>query len=274
MIRLWRGQEPASCFNESVGKGTALVLSAGGTFGAYQAGAWQALEERFRPDIVIGASIGSLNAWAIAGGCSGQDLVDRWLRLGPTYHNRFRMPPSLLGGFADVEPLYGQIREWHGAYKPRQEVGVVLTDLVRLKPTLATGTSITWQHLAASCAVFGMYPQLRIGGRLYSDGGMLDALPLWAAGELGADRIIAIHLLPFGLPSRSARLLIHALRRMGRRHVHAPDTPVVLIQPSQPLGGWKELLSGDAAAIGRWIEQGRRDAASANISFRECSDRI
>ncbi|MBM3775954.1 MAG: hypothetical protein FJW37_12460 [Acidobacteria bacterium] len=55
----------------------ALVLSAGGMFGAYQAGAWRALEGRFRPDLVVGASVGALNGWAIAGGCAPEELVDR-----------------------------------------------------------------------------------------------------------------------------------------------------------------------------------------------------
>ena len=52
---------------ESFGTGTALVLSAGGMFRGYQAGAWKVLRSRLRPDIVIGASAGALNGWAIAG---------------------------------------------------------------------------------------------------------------------------------------------------------------------------------------------------------------
>ena len=45
---------------------TALVLSAGGMFGAYQAGAWKALAPELSPDLVVGTSAGSLNGWAIA----------------------------------------------------------------------------------------------------------------------------------------------------------------------------------------------------------------
>ena len=40
---------------------TALVLSAGGMYGAYQAGAWRVLAERFQPDLIVGASIGAVN---------------------------------------------------------------------------------------------------------------------------------------------------------------------------------------------------------------------
>jgi predicted acylesterase/phospholipase RssA len=39
----------------------ALVLSGGGMFGAWQAGAWSVLARHFQPDLVVGASAGSLN---------------------------------------------------------------------------------------------------------------------------------------------------------------------------------------------------------------------
>ena len=53
----------------------ALVLSAGGMFGAYQAGAWNVLSQRFQPDMVVGTSVGALNGWAIAGGCPPDELL-------------------------------------------------------------------------------------------------------------------------------------------------------------------------------------------------------
>src|SRR5579863_4150304 len=58
---------------------TALVLSAGGMFGAYQAGAWEALADGLRPDIVVGASVGAFNGIAIAAGCPPEQLRKRWL---------------------------------------------------------------------------------------------------------------------------------------------------------------------------------------------------
>jgi len=58
---------------------TALVLSAGGLFGAYQAGVWAELENTLHPDLVVGASIGALNGWMIAGGASARELIDAWL---------------------------------------------------------------------------------------------------------------------------------------------------------------------------------------------------
>src|ERR1700736_590733 len=156
---------------------TALVLSAGGMFGAYQAGAWKVLAEHFEPDMVVGASIGAINGWAIASRCDPDELIGRWLNLEA-------LPPQEL------------IRKLHSDFSPQIDYGAVLTDTLSLRPRLFRGPDLTWQHLAASAAVLGLHRQQRIDGRLYSDGGLLGALPLWAAVEMGAERIIAINVLP------------------------------------------------------------------------------
>ncbi len=71
----------------------------------------------------------------------------------------------------------------------RMDYAVVVTDLLRLKPKIFRGGEISWQHLAASCAVPLVRPQQKIGGRRYSDGGLLNPLPVWAAVELGATHL-------------------------------------------------------------------------------------
>src|SRR5438045_859004 len=58
---------------------TALVLSAGGMFAAWEVGVWKALRERIHFDIVVGASAGSWNGWAIAGGATPDDLEREWM---------------------------------------------------------------------------------------------------------------------------------------------------------------------------------------------------
>jgi predicted acylesterase/phospholipase RssA len=70
----------------------ALVLSAGGMFGAYQAGAWNVLSKRFQPDLVAGTSVGAINGWAIAGGCSAADLLAMWREPATGHLMRLRVP--------------------------------------------------------------------------------------------------------------------------------------------------------------------------------------
>ena len=53
-------------------------------------------------------------------------------------------------------------------------------------------TEFTPEHLAASCAVPLVLPQKRIEGRWFSDGGLLNPLPVWAAVDLGATEIVAL----------------------------------------------------------------------------------
>src|SRR6187549_1474157 len=56
----------------------ALVLSGGGLWGAWQAGAWSVLAEEFKPDLIVGASIGSINGYMLASGVSPAALMERW----------------------------------------------------------------------------------------------------------------------------------------------------------------------------------------------------
>src|SRR5579863_3753048 len=115
----------------------ALVLSGGGLFGAWQAGAWSALAERVRPDLIVGASVGSLNGYLIAGGASPDDLRDLWLDPG-------------FGKFRDLQP---NIRSMMTRFPLRTSFAITVTDLLRLKPKIFRDAEITWRHLAASCAL-------------------------------------------------------------------------------------------------------------------------
>ncbi len=241
---------------------TALVLSAGGMFGAYQAGAWSVLAPLLDPDIVVGASIGAVNGWAIAGGCTADELIAYWLDHRAVHPRRWRVPRSPLDGVIECGPLYEHLRGWHTLFRPRAEVGIVLTDLLRLRPRLFRGSDITWKHLAASCAVLGVFRQPRLDGRIYSDGGLLGALPLWAAAEMGATRVVAVHALPFGMPSRLMRFLVRGLRTAARHSPGAtlPGIDVTLIAPECHLGNSREVLFASRDRIEQWVERGVRDA--------------
>ncbi len=230
-------------------------------FGAYQVGVWKALAGTFRPDVVVGASAGALNAWVVASGAPPDDLERFWLDPSGARLNafRFRQPPWL--GVFDVRPLYSRIEKLWSAYRPRTGVGVVAVELRTLRPRLFRDEEITWKHLAASCAILTCYPQVRLGTRFYTDGGLLSPLPVWAAVEMGARRIIAVNALP-QMPSR----LVGAAVR-GIQAVAPPAVPldngidVRLISPGGRLGTLRESLFWKEASIRRWIAQGEADAA-------------
>src|SRR5690242_8366190 len=58
---------------------TALVLSAGGMWAAWEVGAWRVVREKFQPDLIVGASAGAWNGLAIAGGATPEDLEREWM---------------------------------------------------------------------------------------------------------------------------------------------------------------------------------------------------
>jgi predicted acylesterase/phospholipase RssA len=232
----------------------ALVLSGGGLFGAWQAGAWRALADRFQPDLVVGASVGSLNGYAIAGGATPDELAEFWRQ--PASANFSRLPLT--------------IRALMERYSPRVEYAVVLTDLLRLKPRVFQGDEITWRHLAASCAIPGVLKQYKIGGRWHSDGGLLNPLPVWAAVELGATQIVALHALPV-IPALWMRPFVKGFRHVaGHNPPLPPGVELTMISTGSPIGSMTDALRWKRENIERWLEMGHE--AVENISIRICSE--
>ncbi len=225
----------------------ALVLSGGGLFGAWQAGAWGVLAKHIRPDLIVGASVGSLNGYVIASGGTPEELRSMWL--DPTFAR-----------FAD---LPHNIRRMMSHYTPRIRLAITATELPRMKPRIFRDSEITWQHLAASCALPLALPQVRIGTRWYSDGGLLGALPSWAAAELGANQIIGLQ----ALPQPPSWWLGHGVRAFRAVAGHNPAVPagidVCEIRPAGSLGSVRDTIQWKRDNIERWLDEGAKDAVNA-----------
>ena len=222
----------------------ALVLSGGGLFGAWQAGAWSVLARRFEPDVIVGASVGSLNGYLIACGVTPEELIGVWL------DPRFR----------ELRALEGTLKKWMGHYTLRRSLAVTVTDGLTLKAWIARDGEITWRHLAASCAVPLAMPQVKIDGRWCTDGGLLAPLPVWAAVELGATEIEGLQVLG-KLPSPVLGPFVKAFRGVLGKSDAAPEGVVLRVrEPGERLGNLKSTLWGTQADVGRWIEMGRRGA--------------
>jgi NTE family protein len=239
----------------------ALVLSAGGMYGAYQAGAWKALAPVFRPELIVGSSIGAINGWAIAGGCDPDELIRRWLSLECGAHYRWKLPARPWSGLLDSEPLRCVIREMCESFQPRIDFAVVLTDLLKLRPRIFRGREVNFEHLAATTAVVGLFDQVRISGRFYGDGGLLASVPLWAAAELGATNAVVIDALPKP-PGLIAKTFVGAMRWLSPFRAMIPaHLNVVRIAPRALLGAPLEAIYWERRNAEQWIQAGERDAS-------------
>jgi NTE family protein len=240
---------------------TALVLSAGGMFGAYQAGAWNVLSRHFQPDLVVGTSVGALNGWAIAGGCSAADLLAMWREPATAGLTRIRFPLIPWNGCIDPAALNRQVRDWYTRFKPLVPYSATVVEVPSLRLVRVPLERITPEHLMASCAIPFGYPPVKINGKLYVDGGLLDVLPIWAAAEMGATRVIAVNVLPL-MPSLPLRGFLRGVRLLGQKPARVADIDVVTISPRTRLGSVRDALNWTPDNVRRWIQRGEDDAAA------------
>ncbi len=217
---------------------TALVLSAGGMFGAYQAGAYKGLAGKMEIDLVVGASAGALNGWPIAARCTPDELIEGWL--DPVAGKILRL-------FRGA-PLRTMATELHRRYTPRIPFGLMVFELAKRRTRLVQYPNISPAHLQATCSIPFVLPSVRINGRRYVDGGLFAKLPVYAAVEMGATRIIAIDVLP-GIPQLIKRAPLPA------------GVDVTLLTPSERLGGLKDAVRWNRPNLERWVDLGRRDAS-------------
>jgi predicted acylesterase/phospholipase RssA len=243
---------------------SALVFSAGGAFGAYQTGVWEELAPHFTPDLIIGTSIGCLNAWMVAGGVTPAELTSIWFDESLAPPLRWRMPRNLRDGLLDTDPLEDRVKQIYHRYRPQREIGIVLISVPEARQRLFTGDQITWRHLAASCAVPVFLRQQQIGGVTYTDGGLFDSVNLWAALELGATRVLAINCWK----PRQPRILEYPTGLMAHhRRRNSPPAPpagrdasIVTIEPAGALGTMRESMFWRRDNVQRWHDLGRADA--------------
>jgi len=221
----------------------ALVLSGGGLFGAWQAGAWSVLSEQFEPDLVVGASVGSLNGYAIACGASCEELCGMW---------RERE-------FRDFGRLHQNLQLLTSRYSLRRPFALTVTDIWPLRVRVYRDKEITWRHLAASCALPLVLPQVRLNGRWSTDGGLLEALPISTAVALGATEIVGLHVLrPF--PSMVLGSLAMAVRRgLGPSDTLPTGVRLRVGSPREKLGGLRDTAWASGEQVEAWIARGAED---------------
>jgi len=191
----------------------ALVLSGGGGRGAFQCGVIEKLSELgWQPDLLVGTSIGSMNAavWALDGTAGVGHMWDelrtrdmhRFLRLRP-WDSLFDRGPwkRTLERYAPEDrlrevrtPLYivaTDITTGHPAIYTNHR------DLDGSKPLYQKVDAITHAHLLASSAIPYVYAQTPIKRAKHWDGAVMYNSPLRPAIDAGAEEIFVVLLSPY-----------------------------------------------------------------------------
>jgi NTE family protein len=235
---------------------TALVLSAGGLWAAWEVGVWKALRHRLQPDLIVGASAGSWNGWAIAAGCTPEDLEAEWLNPRTACLMKFGLHST---GCLRPDALYEAARQLFERYRPRVPFALTMVEVPRLRLRIVPASEITWRHLAASCTIPFGFPPVLIDGRRYVDGGLLGGLPLFAAEKLGATHAIALNVL--------TTIHFRILRRLMWIRQPGPRLHVIRLEPSARLGSLRDAVVWSPENIRRWISLGERDGTRAVSSI-------
>lgn len=201
----------------------ALVLNGGGSRGAYEIGAWQALDELgVRFSAVYGTSIGALNAALVAQGDLDR-AVALWseitvsqimavededdFAINHMVSRKRDVIPFLVENAKrlrmDITPLENLVRENIDEARIRaggMRLGVMTFRAPQMQgvpmtlDTMPAGSLHDWVIASASC--FPIFPARHIGGQRYIDGGYYDNLPIDMALHDGADEIVAVEVHP------------------------------------------------------------------------------
>jgi NTE family protein len=199
-------------------KKRALILSGGSIKGAFQAGAiQQVLKEGFKPDIIHGISVGSLNGSFLVNETGkrnnnydweaiGNTLVEFWLKNINQSSDLvkkkgfFKLAKELLlnrfNGIISNEPLQKlvhQILSIENLRKSNIDFTAGAVDMItgKLKSFNQSNPSLI-DGVIASTAIPIMMPISHIGGIPYYDGGLRDVAPLKSVIEKGAEEIVII----------------------------------------------------------------------------------
>ena len=247
-------------------KRVGLALGGGGARGMAHVGVIRLLEQEGIPiDCIAGTSAGSLVGAAYAAGLRGHDLLEQALKLRWRDIARLAWPHR---GFVSFEKLEHSLVDTLG--------DLTFADLdipfAAVAADLATGKQIVLEqgHLApavrASCTVPGIVIPVEVDGRLLSDGGVINNLPISVVRELGADFVIAVGLgAPSGeIPKNALQMVIAAFDCLL---LYAADDPATA-DVHLPIPAWGLSSMVRMSQWHRFISLGQQAAENALPAIR------
>lgn len=270
---------------------TAFVFAGGGSLGAVEVGMLRELvRAQVRPDLVVGASAGAINASFFAGAPHAQGvtaLQGLWCNI----QRRDVMPFAFMSLFRVLmgrqEHLVnnGALRRLLQRSLHYQAIEDAVLPLHVVASERVTGTEVVLSRgpvveaVLASSAIPGVFPPIVIEGRELVDGGVCSNTPIAAAVQLGATDIVvlpagfacALQTPPRGWIGQS----LHALSLVvARQLVHdiahfSPQVRICVVPALCPLevssydyGHCAALIERSASTTRAWLDGGGLRAAA------------
>jgi NTE family protein len=255
--------------------GFAVVLGGGAGLGAYEIGVIDALARQgVRPDLVVGTSVGALNAayWAFnASPDVGEQLLQAWLdsaRPGVFVESPWKWVRRLVahhdhlfGHSAQLSLISRRLGDGLLIEDAAIPLAIVATDVDSSERVVLRRGNLT-TALLASIAIPGLYSPVRVNGHLLVDGGVVANCDLDAVVEAGLDAAVVVD--PMGTSTAPARgdLVFefeHAIAASMRRQTDLAirsvrdRLKVVLLRPTL---GWSPRLL-DFSHTNELFEMGR-----------------
>ena len=247
-------------------KRVGLALGGGGARGFAHVGVIRLLEQEGIPiDCIAGTSAGSLVGAAYAAGIRSQELLDlalnfhwrdiAWLAWSPRGLVSFeRLERWLIDALGDL--TFADLSMPYAAMAADMATG----ELVVLK------TGRLARAVRVSCSAPGFVIPVEIDGRLLSDGGVLNNLPISIVREMGADVVISVGLgAPSGRYPRNA--LQMGVAGLDYLLMRAGDDPATAdVHLPIPIWGLTSLISTTRRR--RFIALGQQVAERALPAIR------
>ncbi|MGH9038367.1 MAG: patatin-like phospholipase family protein [Acidimicrobiia bacterium] len=254
----------------------AFVLSGGGNLGSIQVGMLKALfEAGITPDVLVGTSIGSVNAAYLAADPTPdrvEDLCELWrgVRSRDAFSwNPFRMAHAALRrGSLFPSESWRRYLTRHIALERIEDSAVPLrimvTDFEDGSPVVLDSGPVIDAVMASTCLP-GIFPPQRVGDHLYLDGILAEQVPLKPAIDAGADTVYVLatsHASPSPDVRSPGQILRHALTillfpRLRLDALSLPDRPNLKIVQI-PSGGAQVAL-WDMSRHDEMIESGYQE---------------
>lgn len=220
----------------------AIVLSGGGSKGAYQIGVWKALRKlKLKYDVVTGTSVGALNAALMVQNnyykalyfwrkLSFSDVIDEEIDKNITKKEIYKKYLSAVmnGGMKtnNLKKTVSKAISVKKIYNSPIDMGIVTVKSKGLKPVLLRKKDIKkdqlYDYLVASASCFPAFSKKKIGDSEYIDGGLYDNMPINLAIDMGATEVIAIDLEEVGI----------------KRRVKNKEIPITYISPNNDIGSF------------------------------------